>query len=174
MRWVRASAGWARAQAIKKKPMVLTGTPAPAFTLPDLDGRPVGLADLHRTHPALLVFFKVSCPVCQMTLPFLDRLQSSGKLRVMSISQDNPVATQRFRAKLGIALPALLDDEDAGYPVSNAFQITNVPSLFLVEPDGVISLAVAGFSKTDLEAIAERAGVPIFQAGESVPEWRPG
>lgn len=174
MRWLRAAVGSARAMVVKKKPMVLTGTPAPAFTLPDLDGKPVTLSSLHHTQPALLVFFKVSCPVCQMTLPFLNRLQSSGKLTVTAISQDDATATQRFRARFGVTLPALLDDEDAGYPVSNAFQLTNVPSLFLVEPDGVISLGVAGFSKLDLEAIAERAGVQMFQAGESVPAWRPG
>ncbi len=154
--------------------MVLNGSPAPGFTLPDLDGKAVSLADLHRNGPALLVFFKVSCPVCQMTLPFLNRLQASGKISVMTISQDDPTATQRFRARFAVTVPALFDDEVAGYPVSNAFRITNVPSLFVVEPDGVISLSVAGFSKADLEGIAERAGVLMFQAGESVPAWRPG
>ena len=156
----------------KNKPMILKGAQAPEFTLPDLDGKPVKSADLHQGRPTLLVFFKASCPVCQMTLPFLNRLL--GKLSVVAISQDDATVTQRFRARFGVTLPTLLDDEDGGYPVSNQYRITNVPSLFLVEPDGLISLAVAGFSKADLEAIAHRAGTEIFQAGESVPAWRPG
>ena len=156
----------------KNKPMILKGAQAPQFTLPDLDGKPVNSADLHQDRPALLVFFKASCPVCQMTLPFLNRLL--GKLSVVAISQDDATVTQRFRARFGVTLPTLLDDEDGGYPVSNQYRITNVPSLFLVEPGGLISLAVDGFSKADLEAIADRAGTEIFQAGESVPAWRPG
>ena len=152
--------------------MLLNGSQAPEFTLPDLDRQPVKSVDLHRDRLSLLVFFKASCPVCQMTLPFLNRLL--GQLSVVAISQDDETVTQRFRARFGVTLPTLLDDEDAGYLVSNQYQITNVPSLFLVEPDGLISLAVAGFSKADLEAIAQRAGTGIFQAGESVPAWRPG
>lgn len=154
--------------------MVLAGRVAPGFALPDLDGKPVSLAELHAGRPVLIAFFKASCPVCQMTLPFLNRLQASSRLTVVSISQDDPTTTQRFRARFGVTLPTLFDDEDSGYPVSKAFEITNVPSLFLVEPDGRISLAVGGFSKADLETVAERAGVSLFQAGEAVPAWRPG
>ncbi len=58
--------------------------------------------------------------------------------------------------------------------MSNAFGITNVPSLFLVEPDGVISLASQGFVKRDLEALGKRAGVEVFRQGEKVPEWKAG
>lgn len=156
----------------KNKPMILKGAQAPEFTLPDLDGKPVKSAELHRDRPTLLVFFKASCPVCQMTLPFLNRLL--GKLSVVAISQDDATVTQRFRARFGVTLPTLLDDEDGGYPVSNQYRITNVPFLFLVEPDGLISLAFAGFSKVDLEVVANRAGTEIFHEGESVPVWRPG
>ena len=154
--------------------MILTGHPAPDFMLPDLDGREVSLAQLRQDRPTLVVFFKVSCPVCQMTLPFLNRLTSSDKLHIVTISQDDARVTQRFRARYGVTLPTLLDDEERGYAVSNAYRLTNVPSLFLVEPDGAISLAVSGFSKTDLESIAARAGAAIFQPDEAVPAWRPG
>ncbi len=154
--------------------MILNGAIAPDFTLPDLDGRPVSLAQLRQAHPVLLVFFKVSCPVCQMTLPFLNRLVPSGKLNVVTISQDDATLTQRFRARLGVTVPALLDDEDSGYPVSKAYRITNVPSVFLVEPDGGISLAVNGFSKADLEKIGARAETAIFREDEAIPAWRPG
>ena len=159
---------------IKPKPMILNGAPAPEFTLPDLDGRPISLAQLRQGRPALIVFFKVSCPVCQMTLPFLNRLMPSEKLNVITISQDDVALTQRFRARFGVTVPALLDDEDRSYPVSNDYRIANVPSLFLVEPDGMVSLAVNGFSKADLETIGARAGIEIFTADESVPAWRPG
>ena len=174
MRWIQNAIGMGRGLLIRKKPMILHGTAAPDFTLPDLDGHAVRLADLRRDRPALLAFFKVSCPVCQLTLPFLNRLLPSTKMRVVTISQDDATVTQRFRARFGVTAPTLLDDEERGYPVSNAYKLTNVPSLFLVEPDGAISLASNGFAKADLEAIAARAGVEIFGANEQVPVWRPG
>jgi hypothetical protein len=49
-----------------------------------------------------------------------------------------------------------------------------VPTLFLVEPDGAISLTSEGFVKADLESIAARAALPIFRATESVPAWKAG
>ena len=45
-------------------------------------------------------------------------------------------------------MPTLIDAPRA-YPASNAYRITHVPSLFLVETDGKISQAIEGFSKAD-------------------------
>ena len=88
--------------------------------------------------------------------------------------QDDAAATKRFQEKFGGHMTTLLDPNEGGYPVSNAFGITHVPTLFLVETDGVISKVISGFVKADLEAIAARAGVPIFRADEAVPMWKAG
>ena len=152
--------------------MLTLGSAAPRFTLHDLNGAPLSLAEILSRGPVLLALYKISCPVCQMTLPFLERI-ASGSLQIVAISQDDAPATRRFQAKFGV-LPTLLDREEDGYPVSNAFGITHVPSLFLVEPDGTISLAAEGFVRRDLETIGARAGVPPFRQDEAVPEWKAG
>jgi len=152
--------------------MLSAGSKAPAFSLPDLNGFPHSLTELLSRGPVLLVFYKISCPVCQFTLPFLERI-AQGQLPIVAISQDDASGTRRFQAKFG-ALDTLLDSEDEGYPASNAFGIEYVPSLFLVESDGTISLAGEGFVKADLESIAARAALPIFRATESVPAWKAG
>ena len=152
--------------------MLLTGAKAPQVTLTNLSGGQETLANLRAQGTLLLAFYKGGCPVCQMTLPFLERL--AGKLPVILISQDDPATTERFRQRFGLTLPALLDREQDGYPSSNAFGITNVPSLFLIEPDGAISMAGSGFRKADLEALGRRAGVTIFHQDENVPEWKAG
>jgi peroxiredoxin len=145
--------------------MLSAGSKAPISSLPDL-------AEILSRGPVLLVFYKISCPTCQFTLPFLERI-AHGSLPIVAISQDDAAGTRRFQSKFG-TLPTLLDSEEQGYPASNAFGIAYVPSLFLVEPDGGISLASEGFVKADLESIAARAAVPIFQATESVPAWKAG
>jgi peroxiredoxin len=153
--------------------MLGPGSIAPPFTLDSLDGASHSLAELLEHGPVLLAFFKISCPVCQMALPFLDRM-AAGSLQIVAISQDDAASTRRFHSKFGVALPTLLDHETADYPVSNAFGISHVPSLFLVEPDGSISFASEGFLKTEFEALGIRAGIAPFRQDEAVPAWKAG
>lgn len=82
------------------------------------------------------------------------------------------MATASFNRTYGVTFTTLLDTR--GYPVSNAYRITNVPSLFLVEQDGRISMSVAGFDKAEMEKLAERFGVEVFFAADRVPAFRPG
>ncbi len=51
-----------------------TGTQAPDFELKTLDGKSFSLSAELARGPAVLAFFKVSCPTCQYALPFLERL----------------------------------------------------------------------------------------------------
>jgi peroxiredoxin len=153
--------------------MLSSESRAPQFTLKDLTGAPRTLADILSHGPVLLALYKISCPVCQLTLPFLDRI-AGGKLQIIAISQDDASGTRRFQEKFGVSVATLLDREEENYPVSNAFGISHVPSLFLVEPDGSISLASEGFVKADIETIAERAGVTPFRQDEKVPAWKAG
>lgn len=156
-----------------KKAMLEAGSQAPAFRLKDLQGGAISLEEILAKGPALLAFFKSSCPVCQLTLPYLERLAASTSIQIISISQDDAAVTQAFNQRFGVTLPTLLDPKE-GYPASNAYGITNVPTLFLVEPDHRIAKSFTGFSKRDLEALGERAGVGIFRAGDNVPEWKAG
>jgi peroxiredoxin len=146
---------------------------APNFQLARLDGGTESLADL-KAKPAVLAFYKVSCPVCQMTLPFLERIAQSGALQLRAISQDNAEASRRFNTEYGITFPTLLDSAEADYPASNAYQIAFVPSVFLVEPDGSIGWTMEGFSKAQFDELARRAGVAVFSADDHVPEWKAG
>ncbi|MGH9862946.1 MAG: peroxiredoxin family protein [Candidatus Acidiferrales bacterium] len=158
------------------------GTAAPPFTLKDTGGQNRSLAEALKRGPVLLAFFKNSCPVCQFTFPFLERLYQGIKgqdgLTLWGVSQDDARDTLDFAREFGTSFP-LLPDED-GYPVSNAYGLTNVPTLFLVKPDGQIQLTSVGFERRDIERVAGEfarvAGQPIqvFQPGENVPDSKAG
>jgi cytochrome c biogenesis protein CcmG/thiol:disulfide interchange protein DsbE len=155
--------------------MLAAGARAPDFTLRDLNGQRRSLKDLLSHGPVLLAFFKVSCPVCQYTFPFLQRLhESGGGIAIVGVSQDKAGATREFNADFGVRFPTLLDEGGAGYPVSNAFGISTVPSLLLIEPDGAISLSGSGFVRQDLETVGQRQGAAAFRGGERVPDYKPG
>jgi peroxiredoxin len=167
--------------AFKQKEILRAGQSAPEFKLERLeDGAAGGTADrseLLRDGPVLLAFFKSSCPVCQMTLPFLERIYSGrtpGSINIYGVSQDDAETTQEFCTEFGISFPMLLDTEANGYAASNAYQISHVPSLFLMEPDGSLAWSGEGFNKREFLAVAARAGVAPFLPGENVPEWKAG
>ena len=160
----------------KPRRVLAAGEKAPEFELKDLTGQTFRLKEELARGPVLLAFFKVECPVCQFTFPFLERLHrnSGGSLRFFGISQNNVRDTEEFNRDCGVSFPTLLDEARRGYPVSNAFGISVVPTAFLVEPDGTISWAMESFRKRELEELGARVGAAVFQPGERVPDYRPG
>ena len=157
----------------KRGRVLKAGDRAPDFRLPLQRGGEVSLSELLADGPVLLAFFKISCPVCQLTFPFLERIHQGGTLRIYGVSQNDQDDTADFNRSFGVTFPMLLDPETS-FPASNAFGITNVPTLFLVEPDGVISWKLDGWSKRDVQDLGARAGVNPFRAQEFVPEWKAG
>ena len=157
----------------KQHKLLVVGEQASFFRLPLLEGGEAALRDIVATRPALVAFFKVNCPVCQMTLPYLDRLRP-GSLPVYTVSQNNTNDTRQFNAHFGIKLPTLLDSDKAGFSVSNAFGISYVPTLFLIETDGTVSQVVEGWRKSDMARFGELAGIKVFGPGDSVPEAKAG
>ncbi len=152
--------------------MLTTGASVEDFALADVEGQPLSLDDLLSRGSVLLAFFKVSCPVCQLTLPFLERLHLESRVQVYGISQDGASSTGEFAKQFRLTFPMLIDGR--AYPVSNAFGITHVPSLFMVEKDHSISWASESFVKKDLENLGHRLHFAILRADDRVPDFKPG
>jgi peroxiredoxin len=158
------------------------GNTAPGFSLKGLDGKEYSLHSLTQKGPVVAAFFKISCPVCQFTFPFLERLHKrhgGDGATFLGISQDDARGTKSFASESGVTFPMALDDR--GYPASNAYGLTSVPTIFLIDTDGKVKLICMGFDKKGLETIAtelaERhkvAPTPLFHPGESVPAHKPG
>jgi peroxiredoxin len=161
----------------KENQTLTAGQRAPDFQLDDLNGGKRTLSELLVETPVFLAFFKVSCPTCQFTLPFLDRIyrgQAGGGTKMFAVSQDDAEATREFHREFGITMPTLLDSARRGYPASNAYLLSYVPSMFLIEKDGTISWSLVGFRKKDLEALGAKLGVAPFRPEERVPEMKSG
>ncbi len=154
------------------------GSIAPDFTLSDREGETFSLADSLSDGPTMVTFYKVSCPTCQYGLPFLERLSrlaAEAGATSVAVCQDDPSDADRFEVEFGYETRALFDTLEAGFPASNAYGLTNVPTLFLVGQDGRIHHTMVSWSKSDIEEIAGKLGVPApFQPGESVLPFRPG
>ena len=159
------------------------GTHAPDFELRAMDGKRFILRDELVSGPIMLAFFKVSCPTCQYAFPFLERLERAyghKGVRIIGVSQNDPRETADFTKEFGVTFPVLLDDTHK-YPVSNAYGLTNVPTLFWIAADGQIELSSVGWVKADFTEInrkmAEAGNISpavMFQPGEDVRDFRAG
>jgi peroxiredoxin len=160
-----------------------TGTKAPDFSLPASDGSRFSLRDALSRGPVILAFFKVSCPTCQYTFPFLERLYKAygGKsATLVGVSQNEPKDTAAFAREYGITFPILLDDTHK-YPVSNAYGLTNVPTIFWIAQDSDIETSSVGWVKNDFAEISRKMAESLkvspavmFKPGEDVRDFRAG
>src|SRR5579862_3676478 len=160
-----------------------TGTTAPELDLHTLDGKRFSLREELARGPVVLAFFKVSCPTCQYALPFLERLHKTygdKGVRLVGVSQNDAKETAAFNRQFGVTFPVLLDDISR-YPVSNAYGLTNVPSIFWIAQDGEIEVSSVGWDRKDIEEINRRAAEinggavkPLFYPGEQVADSRAG
>ncbi len=159
------------------------GTKAPEFELKTLDGKSFVLREELARGPVVLAFFKVSCPVCQYAFPFLDRLERTyghDKVRIIGVSQNDARETAAFNQEFGVTFPVLLDERST-YPISNAYGLTNVPTVFWIAQDGEIEISSVGWVKGDFEELnrrmAEAGNVPfasVFKPQEDVRDFRAG
>jgi peroxiredoxin len=159
------------------------GTKAPGFELKTMDGKRFSLSDELARGPVVLAFFKVSCPTCQYAFPFLERLHKAyGQKGVglVGVSQNDASDTAAFVKEFGVTFPVLLDDTRS-YPASNAYRLTNVPTLFWVAPDSEIEISSVGWVKADFDQINRKmaeagkaAPAAVFKPGEDVRDFRAG
>jgi len=161
---------------------VLAGHVATAFTLQGTRGETFSLADALKKGPVVAAFFKITCPVCQFTFPFLERLfkaHSGDAVSFLGISQNDSAGTKEFLTEYGITFPAVMDEDR--YPVSNQFGLTTVPTVLLIAPDGRVRVSSVGFCKADLEKIEKELAdyfrkrpTSVFLPSEIVPDYKPG
>ena len=87
--------------------------------------------------PVALLFYKDSCPVCQMTAPLTAAFEAGAPGRLVGVGQDDEGRRARFASTYGFASRSVGDLPP--YDVSNAYGIVSVPTLVLVGRDGVVA-----------------------------------
>ena len=165
-------------------PALIVGKMAPDFSLHALDGKTVSLHEFLEQGPVVLLFFKVSCPVCQFAFPLYERLAQAHKdsgATVLGVSQNKSSDAKAFAREYGVTFPIALDNDSNHYAVSNAYGLTNVPTLFYIAPSGEIEVSSVGWSKVEgdevsakLAALHREQPPLLWRNGEDVPAFRAG
>ena len=159
------------------------GKRAPGINLSTMNGGQFSLSDALTRGPVVLVFFKVSCPVCQFALPYFERIYQAAKgknVTIIGISQNSKKDSEFFTRQYGITYPIALEDTNK-FAISNAYGLTNVPTVFYVNQDGLIEVSAVGWSRADVDEIARRIStqtklppIRFINPGEDVPAFRAG
>jgi thiol-disulfide isomerase/thioredoxin len=126
-----------------------------------------------------LVFYKVTCPVCQMAAPKVAALEDAYPGHVVGLGQDPEQDLAAFDAEHGFGAPSIADL--APYEASNAYGIEAVPTLILVGADGVVHDVVQSWDREGYNRVAgelaELTGLPRIEpsdARDGLPAFRPG
>ena len=136
------------------------GDPAPDFTLPDADGRPVPLSSFRGQRVIVYFYPAALTPGCtKEACDFRDSLADLGQLglAVLGISPDQPAKLARFRDKEGLTFPLLSDPDHAVLEAYGAYgekvlygkpTVGVIRSTFVIGPDGLIEKALYGVKAT--------------------------
>ena len=148
------------------------GSRAPEFSLARLGSQePVRLADL-RGRVVLVNFWATWCKPCEDEMPAMQHLYeelAGPSFELLAISVDEEAAeVERFRDRLGLTFPILLDPEQRA---AHAYQTFRFPETLLVGADGSVVERYIGPKEWDATAYVDRirrlleAEVPSLPAG---------
>ena len=130
---------------------------APEFSLTQLDGQPVSLAE-HRGKTVILDFWATWCAPCEVQMPVLDtlwELRGGSELMVLGLSVDTDPADE---------VTAWVRERELDYPIAIGSQdlamdygVLGFPTLVIVDPAGGIHTRHTGvLSRPELEEILEQ------------------
>jgi peroxiredoxin len=178
--------------------MLELGTPAPAFSLPDTDGRTVSLDDFRDAKALLVLFICNHCPYVKHVQHELARVARDYVPRgvaTVAISSndaggypdDAPDKMKEEKQRVGYPFPYLYDESQG---VAKAYRAACTPDLFLFDADRLLvyrGQLDGARPKNDVPVTGKdlRAALDALLAGRPMPEeqvpsvgcnikWKPG
>ena len=148
------------------------GKAAPAFTLPDAEGKPVSLADFRGKNVVLYFYPKDDTPGCtKEACGFRDAWKTIQKANtvVLGVSADAAASHQKFRDKYKLPFPLLADADKAlatkygawGEKMMYGKKVVGmIRSTFVIDEEGIVRkvfprVRVDGHADKVLEALGQ-------------------
>lgn len=120
------------------------GEKAPSFSLMNLDGDQVALADFEGK-VIVVEFWATWCPPCRESLPATNKLfrkyRDRGLAAVAIAVQDQPDQVADFVREKSIDIPVLMDDG----AVSQVYGVRGIPAMFFINRAGLVTNELEGY-----------------------------
>lgn len=164
-------------------PPASLGAPAPDFTLNDLAGKPVRLAD-YKGKTVVLEWFNPECPFVKLSHTkgslkgLAEKHAEDTSIVWLAINSGGPgkqghgveVNTQGA-ATFGMKHPVLLDPEGK---VGKAYGATNTPHMFIIDPKGTLVYSGAIDNSPDGEGQSPSGGALVNYVSQALDELKQG
>jgi thiol-disulfide isomerase/thioredoxin len=132
---------------------------APGFVARDIDNRLVSTDSLIARGPLIIDFWATWCSPCMAEFKAIEKLvkkYADSNLTVVAVSEDGPSEAAKVRHKVAVKKWPFVVVIDNGGSIARKFNVTAMPSLFLIGRDGKVRLSTRGFVAGD-EAKLEEA-----------------
>jgi thiol-disulfide isomerase/thioredoxin len=128
--------------------------------------------------PRVVVFYKVTCPTCQIAAPVIERLYRAFPDRFVAVGQDPREKLDQFAEDLGTLFPAVPDERP--FRLSDAYGVRTVPTVFLLD-DHRVADVVESWDRDGWNRVAAKMGAltgaspeTLSWEGDGLPSFRPG
>lgn len=140
------------------------GCPAPEIEGKDAESQPVKLSDYRGKH-VIVIFWGGWCHACHGVLPLVNQAAAQLKERnavVLGVNTDiEPEARQAFKT-YQVAFRNVLDNTTSG-PNTSLYNLRNFPTLYLIDPQGVIAIKNGSLDSMLAKITATPAGSAAVQ-----------
>ena len=148
-----------QAPPVSQRPVVAPGTPAPEFTLRDLEGRPVSLSNF-RGKVVFLNFWASWCYPCRQEMPEIRKLvdRAPDDLVVIGVTTSDPASPEQVKAFVQENGYDWVFVYDEGSRVGRQYGIVYLPTSYFIDPGGVVRARYIGpMSLEKMEAYVDQA-----------------
>lgn len=158
------------------------GQPAPDFTLPDLDGKPVRLADF-RGKTVVLEWFNPECPFVQRSHTVGSLVDTAARLTKdgvvwLAINSAAPgkqghgaEKNREGGTKFGMSHPILLDESGE---VGRLYGAAHTPHMYVIDPQGKLVYRGAIDNSPDAEGASPTGGTLVRYVEQAVSALNEG
>jgi thiol-disulfide isomerase/thioredoxin len=129
--------------------------------------------------PVGLFFYKVTCSTCQMAAPTMQHFDRAFPGRVVGIGQDRASDLAQFADEYEMGIASVEDTPP--YPVSDAYAVQSVPTLYLVGNDARVIESVGAWDRDGFNRVASilaelTGGEPVLVStpGDGHPDFKSG
>jgi peroxiredoxin len=125
--------------------MLSIGDEAPNFILNDLNGEEIELESL-RGQGVFLNFWGTYCPPCEKEMPYMEsqyQIYKDQGIEIVAVNVDEPeLSVKKFVERVGgLSFPVVID---RGGNVLDAYNVSPLPTTFLIDKDGIIVDVITG------------------------------